>query len=182
MHIVALDLSIKSTGWASYAPGRNAPASGSWELAAGVQWSARAYCRLQRNLSDLHIVQPINAITYEDSLPAEALHGHTSRDTIKAAVGLTEHVESFGEALGIRTRYTNLSTWRRHFIGAMKRGTKTVDLKAYAMQRCRDLGFDPATHDEAEALGILDYALHLANITPPWRSEHVLLPPLGKVA
>lgn len=154
--------------------------SGTWELAAGIEWSARAYCRLQRNLMDLHLSAKagggdgLTSILYEDSLPAERLHGQTSRDTLKAAVGLTEHVESFGEAIGCKTRYTNQSTWRRHFLGSMKRGTKTPDLKRMAMSRCRELGFAPGKHDEAEALGILDFDVHLAGLTPPWRMQHVL--------
>ena len=171
---VALDLSIKSTGFACWEQGQERPVSGTWELAAGLQWSARAYVRLQRNLMDLHRVTPISSILYEDSLPAERLHGQTNRETLKAAVGLTEHVESFAEAIGAKVRYTNQSSWRRHFLGKMKRGTRTPDLKAMAMQRCRELGFEPRKHDEAEALGILDYDISLAGITPPWRMQHVL--------
>jgi hypothetical protein len=179
MHFVALDLSVRATGWASWSSGQECPVSGTWELAPALQWVARGYIRLQRNLADLHAVEAVTDILYEDSLPASALQGQTNRETLKAAVGLTEHVESFGEAVGARTRATNQSTWRRHFIGAMKRGTKTVDLKAYAMRRCRDLGFSPRNHNEAEALGILDFSLHLAGITPPWRMQHTLVSELG---
>jgi hypothetical protein len=173
-HFIGLDLSIRSTGFASWSPDHERPVSGTWELAAGLEWTSRAYCRLQRNLMGLHRVEPITDILYEDSLPAERLHGHTNRETLKAAVGLTEHVESFAEAIGAKVRYTNQSTWRRHFLGAMKRGTKTPDLKRMAMERCRELGFEPTKHDEAEALGILDYEISLAGITPPWRMQHVL--------
>lgn len=181
MHFVTLDLSVKATGWASWSPGQERPVSGTWELAPGLQWAARAYIRLQRNLADLHAIEPITDILYEDSLPAERLQGQTNRETLKAAVGLTEHAESFGEAIGAKTRYTNQSTWRRHFIGKMKRGTRTPDLKAYAMQRCRELGFNPLNHNQAEALGILDFAISLAGITPPWRTQHVLVSELGGV-
>jgi hypothetical protein len=52
----------------------------------------------------------------------------------------------------------------------MKRGTKTPDLKAMAMSRCRELGFEPNGHDEAEALGILDYQLSVQGVIPPWRA------------
>jgi len=174
MHFVGLDLSVRATGWASWSQGQERPVSGTWELASALQWSARAYCRLQRNLMDLHRVEPITSILYEDSLPAERLHGQTNRETLKAAVGLTEHVESFGEAIGAKTRYTNQSTWRRHALGKMKRGTRTPDLKHYAMLRCRELGFEPRNHNEAEALLILDFDIHLSGITPPWRMQHVL--------
>ena len=49
------------------------------------------------------------------------------------------------------------------------RGTKSVDLKAMAMSRCRDLGFDVNRHDAAEACGLLDYQLSVAGIIAPWR-------------
>lgn len=177
---VALDLSLLNTGFASWTPGHERPVSGIWHLCAGLEWSARGYVRLQRNLLDLHKAAKlgdgdgITSILYEDSLPAERLQGQTNRETLKAAVGLTEHVESFAEAIGCKARYTNQSTWRRHFLGPMKRGTRTAALKDLAMQRCRELGFDPARHDEAEALGILDFEISLAGITPPWRVQHVL--------
>lgn len=177
---VALDLSIRSAGFACWEPGQERPVSGVWELAPGLEWVARAFCRLQRNLMDLHRVTPITSLLYEDSLPAERLHGQTNRDTLKAAVGLTAHAESFGEAIGARVRFVNQSTWRRHFLGRMKRGTRTADLKHMAMQRCRQLGFSPTKHDEAEALGMLDYDVSLSGITPPWRFETALLPDLAQ--
>lgn len=174
MHFISLDLSMLATGFASWSPGQEQPVSGTWELAPSLDWSARGYCRLQRNLMDLHRVEAITSILYEDSLPAEKLHGQTSRPTLRAAVGLTEHVESFGAAINARTRYVNQSTWRRHALGPMKRGTKTPTLKHLAMERCKELGFAPRNHNEAEALLILDYDLHLAGIEPPWRLQHCL--------
>ncbi len=171
---VALDLSIRSTGFACWSEGQEQPVSGLWHLASGLEWAPRAFVRLQRNLMDLHRVTKIASIIYEDSLPPGKLHGQTNLATLRAAVSLTSHVESFGEAIGAKVRATNQSTWRRHFLGAMKRGTKTADLKHMANMRCRELGFRPQRHDEAEALGMLDFELHLAGLTPPWRQQHVL--------
>ncbi len=37
----------------------------------------------------------------------------------------------------------------------------------------------PLTHDEAEAIGILDHYLHTLKIVPPWRETHPFLPPCG---
>ena len=81
---------------------------------------------------------------------------------------------SFGEACGIRWRPVNIAAWRRHFIGSMPRATKSIDLKHLAMQRCRELGFNPAKHDAAEAIGQLDYQLSIEGIVPPWRQANVL--------
>jgi hypothetical protein len=102
------------------------------------------------------------------------LHGQTNAQTVAAAAGLAAHAMSFGEAIGCRYRAVSIVAWRKHFLGSMPRGTKTPDLKHMAMVRCRELGFEPAKHDEAEALGLLDHQLSLAGIVPPWRQAHVL--------
>lgn len=174
MNFLALDLSIKSTGFAIWSEGQEKPAAGTWELASGVDWAGRAYCRLHRNLMDLHRVTPIDEIVFEEALPAVKLRGFSNAATLAVAAGLAAHVQSFAEAMGIRHREVNLSTWRRHFIGKMPRGTKTPDLKAMAMRRCRELGFDVQKHDAAEACGLLDYQVSMAGITPPWRLENIL--------
>lgn len=186
MNFLALDLSVRSTGFAMWKEGMAAPVSGAWELAQSIDWAARAFVRLHKNLLDLHQAEAIDEIVFEDAIPPGAIHGHANLQTLAAAAGLAAHVQSFSEALGIRWRAVNLSTWRRHFIGKMPRGTKTPDWKHLAMTRCRDLGFEPTRHDEAEALGILDYQLSIAGISPPWRAfclEREMLPTTdGKAA
>lgn len=149
------------------------PVSGTWALADSVDYAGRAYCRLHRNLMDLHRVTPLDEIVFEEAIPPFALQGHTNAKSLAAAAGLAAHVESFSEACGIRYRAVNLSAWRRHFIGKMPRGTKTPDLKHMAMTRCRELGFDVQKHDAAEACGLLDYQLSVAGIIAPWR-ENIL--------
>lgn len=167
---LALDLSIKSTGWALWSTGEDRPAFGTWELAPDVSWRGRAYVRLHRHLLDLHRLSPIDHIAFEEPLPHAAVKGNTTIDTLAAMAGLAAHAESFAEAVGATHRSVNMATWRRHFIGKMPRGTKTLDLKALAMTRCRELGFDPARHDAAEAIGLLDYQLSLNGIVAPWRA------------
>lgn len=171
---LALDLSIRSAGWALYSDGQDRPAFGTWELAPHIDWRARAYVRLHRNLLDLHRVTPITSIVYEEPLSAGAVHGHTNVTTLEAMAGLAAHASSFAEAVGATHRAVNMSSWRRHFLGRMPRGTKTVDLKAMAMARCRELGFDPAKHDAAEAIGLLDYQLSISGVIPPWRADNIL--------
>ena len=168
---LALDLSVRSTGFAIWSTGQAKPASGTWALADSVDYAARAYVRLHRQLLDLHRVSPIDEAVFEEAIPGAALHGHTNVKTLAAAAGLAAHVESFAEACGIRYRAVNLSSWRRHFIGKMPRGTKSPDLKAIAMRRCRDLGFDVNRHDAAEACGLLDYQVSVAGIIAPWRAD-----------
>lgn len=174
MSFVALDLSVRSSGWAMWNRGQERPAFGTWELAAHVDWAARGFVRLHKNLIDLHRLDPIECIYFEEPLSPGSVHGQTNVRTLYVAAGLAAHAESFAEAIGARHHVVHQATWRRHFIGKMPRGTKTPDLKHMAMQRCRELGFDPSKHDAAEALGILDYQLSIESITPPWRHGNVL--------
>ncbi len=174
---LALDLSIKSAGWALWSSGDARPAFGTWALAPDVSWRGRAYVRLHRNLMDLHRLTPIDHITFEEPLPHAAVKGNTTIDTLAAMAGLGAHAESFAEAVGATHRSVNMATWRRHFLGSMPRGTKTPDLKQMAMQRCRQLGFDPAKHDAAEAIGLLVYATSLhPEVVPPWRDQLAFAP------
>jgi hypothetical protein len=169
MSYVALDLSIRSTGWAMWSRGQEKPACGTWSLAPHVDYAARAFVRLHKNLLDLHRLEPIESIVFEEAIPPHMLHGQTNAITVAAAAGLSAHAMSFAEAMGISWRPVSIAAWRRHFIGKMPRGTKTVDLKAMAMKRCRELGFDAIKHDAAEACGLLDYQLSVAGISAPWR-------------
>jgi hypothetical protein len=47
------------------------------------------------------------------------------------------------------------------------------------VKRCRELGFKPLTNDEADAIGLLDFALSQDGIIPPWRAEHLLVRPMS---
>lgn len=174
MSHVALDLSIRSTGWAWWKEGHDRPASGTWELAPHLDYAARAFVRLHKNLLDLHQLDPIEHMVFEEPPPTHMLGGHTNAKTEAAKYGLVAHAMSFAEALGISWRPVSIVAWRRHFLGKMPRGIKTPDLKAMAMRRCRELGFDVNKHDAAEACGLLDYELSCAGIIAPWRNEHLL--------
>ena len=48
-------------------------------------------------------------------------------------------------------------------------------LKDFAMQRCRELDWEPRKHDEADALGILDYTLWRTGIQRPWAYQASLI-------
>jgi len=176
VRILALDLSKTATGFACWGPEDSCVASGHWVL--GSEWTddGTVFAKLHERMTDLHTVGRIDAVFIEDAIDARALHGHTNIDTLKLLSGLAAHAKSWSAAMGCRMlREVNMSTWRRHFIGKMKRGTRTVDLKEFAMRRCRELGFNPKRHDEAEALGLLDYACSDLGVTPFWRVEAPLV-------
>ena len=171
---LALDLSIRSTGYALWSRGMAWPQSGTWELAPHVDHAGRAFVRLHQHLLALHRGNSIGELVFEEAVPAHQLHGNTNAVTLAAAAGLAAHAMSFAEAIGCRWRSVSIRAWRKHFIGSVPRGTKTPDLKHMTMSRCRELGFEPVKHDEGEAIGLLDYQLGVAGIVPPWRQTHVL--------
>lgn len=183
MRVLALDLSKRSAGWAMWAVGEERPASGAWELGSEYTSRPETFVRLHQRMSEQTAFGLPDAVFYEEPIQAVQLQGHTNIETLKLVAGLAAHAESWAEAMGCRIiRGVNLATWRRHFLGKMPRATKTAELKGYAVERCRQLGFRPRVHDEAEALGILDYACETLSILPPWRANEVLRPPLGAVA
>jgi hypothetical protein len=171
---LALDLSIRSTGFAWWKEGLAQPVCGTWELAPHIKYAARAFVRLHRRLLDLHDNNQIDDIVFEEAVPAHKLHGNSNAVTIAAAAGLAAHVMSFGEAIGANWRPVSIGAWRRHFIGSMPRGTKTPEWKHLAMTRCREFGIEVLRHDAAEAFGMLDYQLSIEGIIPPWRQANIL--------
>jgi hypothetical protein len=171
---LALDLSLSSTGFALWSIGSELPVIGHWKLADSMAWRGRGYARLHRNLVDLHNISSIDHVVYEETLSQNSIKGGTTVETIQTLGGLAAHVESFAAAVGATCRSVNMSSWRRHFIGSMPRGTKKPDLKAMAMARSRELGLDPFCHDEAEAFGILDHHLSISGVIAPWRAANVL--------
>lgn len=181
--ILSMDLSKRSTGWALWDDTMPKPVSGLWSLGSELTPAGRSFLRLHQAMNDLWQVTPFDIVVYEEPLNLGPHAGFTNRDTIFVLTGLAAHVDSFCEARAIRkVRSVNNVSWRRHFLGPMKRGTKRVRLKELAMERCRQLGLSPAKDDEADALGVLDYMCDLEGIMPPWRKNEVLRPPLGRVS
>lgn len=177
--ILALDLSKRSTGWALWSIDQARPVSGVWSLGSELTSAGTVFLNLHQRMNELYSVSPYDTVIYEEPLNLDSGKLLTNKDTTFLLMGLATHVDSFCEAKRIRKyRSINNSSWRRHFIGRMKRGTKTPDLKAFAMERCRQLGLRPSKHDEADALGILDYMCECERIIPPWRKDEVLLPVL----
>lgn len=173
-------MSKRSTGFALWTVGQSAPVSGIWSLGSEYTSAGTTFLKLHQSMNDLYSVSPFDIVIYEEPLNLDSGKLLTNKETTFCLMGLATHVDSFCEAKNVRKyRSVNQSSWRSHFIGRMKRGTKSPDLKAFAMERCRQLGLRPQKHDDAEAIGILDYMCEMEGITPPWRADEVLRPPLG---
>lgn len=173
---LALDLSKRSAGWALWHQGLDRPACGTWELGSELTSPGMVFARLHENITGIHgAMAALTSVHYERPLDPGTLGRQTNFDIPFLLIGLAAHVESWCCAMGVRhCQSHHQATWRRHFIGKMPRGTKSMTLKDFAVDQCKQLGILPGRHDAAEAVGILDFALHLAGIMPPWRDQHVL--------
>lgn len=173
---LALDLSKSSTGWALFDGKSDLAQHGSVSLGSAFTDHGTIFARLHEQMSGLYKLTPFEAVYIEKPLDPVLMAKINNFDTPFMLYGLAAHAHSFCAAKRIKTfQMVHQATWRKHFIGSMKIGTRKVDLKALAMQRCRELGFKPRTTDEADAIGVLDYAISLDGQLPPWRSENLLI-------
>jgi hypothetical protein len=200
MSYLALDLSKSSTGWALWTPGTDAPRYGHWVLGSEYTSNGGVYAKLHRCMSDLHKVMGFEKLYFEEPITPGQLQGGTTVQTIWLLSGLASHAQSFGHIKRCRiVKEVNVERWRKDFIGDMvvrevKAGTRrrrkagdtkassTNLLKKLVIERCKQFGFAPKTNDEADAIGILTYAILLDGITPPWLAAETLRPQLGSAA
>lgn len=156
-------------------PGWDKPVYGHWELAGSAKFAARGGVRLQRNLIDLHNEHgPIEVMAVEQAIPGHMMRGKTNAKTVKALCYIEAAALMFAEAVGARWQLVPVGSWRNTFLSSMRR-VSSVDSKTLAQLCARDLGMSTAVHDEAEAIGLLDYQMHIEGITPPWRITTPLL-------
>lgn len=195
MKIIALDLSKRSTGWAAWQPGWDAPRFGQWVLGSEYTSDGQTFAKLHQRLSEVRqVVCRFDTVAMETPITPSQLQGFTTIQTIRLAIGLAAHAQSFAYAMGCRpVTEVNVASWRPDFIGKIedqrvksevrrkrKAGDKKVsgrdELKYLTMLRCQQLGLSPRTNDEADAIGILTYCLLSNDITPPWLKDEVLRP------
>lgn len=194
---LALDLSKRSAGWALWDDAHERPVGGAWSLGSEFTPAGGVFLHLFQELNALSKAcgeedgrSAFDDIVYEEPLNLGPHGAPTTKDTIFLLIGLAATVDLWAEAKRVRRlRSVNQSSWRRHFLGSIPRGRRKdefgnpvkqppINWKSLADERCRQLGFRPRTHDEAEAYGLLDHQLHIAGVTPPWRVENALMPQL----
>lgn len=152
--ILALDLST-NVGWASFSP-EAGYRSGEFEIEGkALGRFALNYSRwLAAKLAD------VEECFIEDMF----LGKQTQALTVIKLAGLRFETARACEMRGIRCQTVELGKWRSHFIGTSQ-APKPIQkakkgpawLKARAIEECRKRGWNPKTHNEAEALGILDF-------------------------
>lgn len=126
-------------------------------------------------------------------------HVHLGERAIDLSYGWKHAVAMYAAAYRIPFgTVTTEGGWRLDFIGRQEkkilvdaerelarkehREANTRDkLKLATIARCRQLGWDPKTTDEADALGVLDTWLKNLGIQAPWYERETLRAPLGVV-
>lgn len=164
---LALDPATKC-GWAAWAPGMERPASGSFDLPTIDDSLGAVGYRLHVELNALLQVHGFERIYYEAPIPPSQMGGQIQLQTIAKIFTIAGHIESFGYAKRIRVRQVGMGAWRRFFVGKGA-GERTITFKDWSIRRCRELGWNVRGHDEADALGVLAYAVSLdPEFKPPW--------------
>ena len=182
--ILACDLSKASTGLAGWDGIASRPVVISKKLGEpSLTTPGRVFARLHHMMSDMWITMGgFDVIYVEKPLDVSVMAKAQNFEAPYLLYGLAAHAASFAEAKGARLHLAHLNSWRAAFIGKQKRGTKRQTLKDLTIERCRQLGFTPRNDDEADAIGLLDWACDVERISPPWRADEVLRPPLGMSA
>lgn len=144
------------------------PAFGTFELPSADADLGRVGYNLHVSLSRLHSLHPFERVFYEAPIPPSQMMGRTQLHVTAKVFVIAGHIESFCYAKNIRCRQVGMGAWRRFFVGKGA-GEKTATFKSWSRDRCRQLGWNVRDHDEADACGILAYAVSLdPEFSPPW--------------
>jgi hypothetical protein len=172
--ILSLDQSLSSTGFALF--GESLIASGAWPLCDGVDDRDRGFLELFGHLDRLHKGHGLIAILHEEPL----LMRIDKTPKLIGLYGLVAVIELFGKSRKIPVVSYEARSWRSSFFSKAERAAlKGKDWKRPAVERARQLGQNPTSHDEAEAFAILDHHLIKRKITPPWRAGAPMLEPVA---
>ena len=166
--ILALDLATR-LGWAYAGPAAlsswpltameaaampSPPAVSGWfrlpKTGPDVGWFLDAYHDFLTNSLDLHLPA---LVVFE----APWVGPNTAQDTARKLLSLAGHTEFVCRRRRLDYREANNATVRKHFIGK-GRGDRAT-LKRLTIDACKARGWSPENDDEADALGLLDYAV-----------------------
>lgn len=149
--VLALDLA-STTGWAWGSP-QAPPDFGTHRICRPGSQRARVYREFREWLELMLTTRHTDIIVYESPALPMIMHGRTNISTIKLLIGLAEHLEEW--ALDeVELREATVAQVRAHFIG---RNCKASIAKPQTMARCRELGWNVETSDEADACALWAY-------------------------
>lgn len=163
LRVLALDIAKHRTGWAVGFPGMDRPWWGVYELAG--EWDRHEGLRLHQWRTFLERKIDEHSVTY---VAMERPFVDTRDFNYNGAVPILQMwgiVLELAQAKGIRHGAVPIGSWRSHFLGTAKapaglaKAQRTSALKDMAVKQALHRGWLCQFHDEAEALGIMDFAL-----------------------
>lgn len=173
---LTLDQSPSFTGFTLWDEGEDRARLWGAKLCDGIHNRRLAFIAIHREIAAVHKERPITAMAYEQPIkrPSDKV------EKLIALYGVAAHIESIAEVKGIPSpARIDARSWRSTYLGKEAHGAGTERLKAWAVQRCEQYGYEPETHDVAESHGIMDHFLLSMKITPPWRIAVPFLAPLA---
>lgn len=173
--ILALDQSLSNTGvalldWPDVT-------TTNWPLCDGIRNRSQGFRVLFQHMDALHRnCGGLVEIIHEEVV----LKPTDKRDKCVALFGLVAIIELFAVSRGITVTPYPADKWRATaFSDEERKHFRGKDWKRPAIERCRQLGRDPNTDDEAEAFLLLDHHLYCKRIMPPWRETYPFLETLA---
>ncbi len=166
-----LDQSIHSCGWCLF--DRGAVTSGAWPLAPSIERRGAAFFELRKHITRIHKMDErgLDLIAVETPILTRA----DKPEKLIALYGLVASVEAWAWPKKVPVISVDQTKHRKSWL-LLKRGqAKGDEWKRLAILRARQYGFDPRTHDEAEAIAIMDHVLLSRKIKPEWREAHPFL-------
>ncbi len=156
MHILSLDLS-GSVGWSRWRPGMTLPASGT--VSVGRESAGMCFATFRDWLNDQLIGNEVEHLVIEAAFVS--VKTASSAPRLYGLAAICDEL-CYRRRIGRPERIAP-TAWRRFFLGQAM-APKTVAakhrrawLKREAVARCRNLGIDVKSDDEADAIGVLYY-------------------------
>jgi len=171
--LLALDLAT-ATGWAAFDPEADPPVRfGRFRLPPTGKDVGRYLDGFHAYMVNLVRQSEPNLIVFESPiLPTETVDPQTGRKrhtaiaTLRKLYGLAAFTEWFAHRHSIQVFEANNKSVRKHFIGTG--GAARQLAKRLTMEACKARGWDVEMDDEADALALMDYAVHCLRIPAPW--------------
>jgi hypothetical protein len=166
LHLLALDIASKKTGWARWDTAQCRPVFGVFHAGDGKLGERAAAFRIW--LNGKIVADGIGSLVIEAPVPMGG--GQTSLDTLLALYGFYVIALEIAETRALSLSEINVGTWRKHFIGTARASMKKPDgsasspswrktwIKNAVIAKCQERGWPATANDAADALGLLDYA------------------------
>jgi hypothetical protein len=161
--VLALDIALRRTGWAIGWPGMQRPFWGVHDIAG--DWDGREGERLHAWREFLVARFDEHTVTCI-AMELPFIDGRAfSFNGTSAVLQMQGIALELAHARGIRAAGVAIASWRAHWLGHgvapkhLAKKERTPWLKDQAMKRAAERGWLARFHDEAEALGIMDFAL-----------------------